>query len=266
MAAAALMTVERRIALGRTVGAAMVADGASLLRGRVGWRRSAARYLERAGVLPAAARRSIDRFVAGAIAAAAVVAVGTFVLAVVEDRLTGWRTPESLVPVLLLGIVAWALVLLGQWLAAGRGPAGGPAVAEEPARHVTLTLRSALTWRRAGRAVPPGWKWWPQLGWTTLGVALEAGTLAAAVHAVGGAVPVLATAAVYGALHLLWSLVPATGLPGAADAALLLALTSLGAPLASACAGVLAFRLLSYWLPAGLGALLAARFEHRFVT
>ncbi|TQN42834.1 undecaprenyl-diphosphatase [Blastococcus colisei] len=264
MAAAALMTVERRIALGRTVGAAMVADGATLLRGRTGWRRSAARFLERAGVLPDAARQSIDRFVAGAIAAAAVVAVGTFVLAAVEGRLTGWRTPESLVPALLLGVVAWALVLLGQVLARGHGRAGGSAEEEEPQRHVTRTLRSALTWRTGGASA--GWNWWPQLCWTSLGIALEAGALAAAVHAVGGDVPLLATAAVYGALHLLWSMVPPTGLPGAADAALLLALTSLGAPLASACAGVLGFRLLVFWLPAGLGLLLAARFEHRFVT
>jgi undecaprenyl-diphosphatase len=29
---------------------------------------------------------------------------------------------------------------------------------------------------------------------------------------------------------------------------------------------VLAFRVLVFWLPAGLGSLLAARFEHRFVT
>ncbi len=265
MAAAALLTVDRRIALARTFGAAMVAEGATLLHGRTGWRRSTARYLERAGVLEEPARRATDRFLAGAIGAAAVVAIGTFVLAMVEGRLTGWRTPESLVPAGLLGIAAWALVLVGQWLAHRHGSATRPAGAGDPQRHVALTLREALTWRRH-RSAPGGWKWWPQLGWASLGVALEAAALAAAVHAVGADVPLLATVAVYGALHLLWSVLPATGLPGAADVGLLLTLTSLGAPLASACAGVLAFRLLTYWVPAGLGSLLAARFEHRFVT
>ncbi|WP_116451636.1 phosphatase PAP2 family protein [Blastococcus litoris] len=259
-AAAALLTVERRIALGRTFGAGMVAEGATLMRGRTGWRLAAARFLERAGVLPDAARRATDRFVAGSIAAAFVVGVGTFLLALVEGSLGGWRTPESLVPAAVLGLVAWALVLLGQWLAARRS-ADAAAAVRKPQRHVTLTLRQALALR-----APTGWPWWPHLGWAALGVALEAAALAAAVHAAGGAVPLLATAAVYGALHLLWSVVPATGLPGAADVGLLLALTSLGAPLASACAGVLAFRLLVFWIPAGLGSLLAARFEHRFVT
>jgi len=79
-------------------------------------------------------------------------------------------------------------------------------------------------------------------------------------------VPLLATVTVYAVLHLLWSVVPATGMPGAADVALLLVLASSGAPLASACAGVVAFRLLTFWIPAGLGSLLVARFEHRFVT
>jgi undecaprenyl-diphosphatase len=55
-------------------------------------------------------------------------------------------------------------------------------------------------------------------------------------------------------------------MPGAADVALLLALTALGAPLASACAGVIAFRLLTFWIPAALGSLLVARFEYRFVS
>jgi undecaprenyl-diphosphatase len=45
---------------------------------------------------------------------------------------------------------------------------------------------------------------------------------------------------------------------------LLLALTALGAPLADACAAALPFRLLVFWLPAVVGTLLAARFEHRF--
>lgn len=266
MASAALLTVERRLALGRAFGATMAADGATLLHGRTGWRRSAARFLERAGVVPDEARRATDRFVAGAIAAAVVVALVTLVLAVVEGRLTGWRSPEALVPAVLLGLAAWVLVLTGQWLARRHGSVTVPEGGSEPRRQVSRTLREAFAWRGGSTPARVGWKWWPQLGWATLGVALEAAVLAATVHAVGGDVPLLATTTVYGALHLLWSVLPATGMPGAADVALLLALLSLGAPLASACAGVLAFRLLTFWIPAGLGSLLSVRFEHRHLT
>ena len=97
-------------------------------------------------------------------------------------------------------------------------------------------------------------------------MALEAATLAAAMHGVGSDVALLTTAAVYAVLHLLWTVVPVAGAPGAADVTLLLALTALGAPLASACAAVVVFRLLTFWVPAGLGLLLSGRFEHRFVT
>jgi len=265
VAASALLTVDRRLALGRAFGATMAADGATLLHGRTGWRRSAARFLERAGVVPDEARRATDRFMAGAIAAAVVVAAVTLVLAVVEGRLTGWRTPEALVPSVLLGLAAWALVLTGQELARRHGAASVPAGGDEPRRHVLRTLREAFA-QRGDRTTAGGWRWWPQLGWASLGVAVEAAVLAATVHAVGGDVPLLATTTVYGALHLLWSVLPVTAMPGAADAALLLALLSLGAPLAGACAGVLAFRLLTFWFPAGLGSLLSVRFEHRHLT
>jgi undecaprenyl-diphosphatase len=265
MAAAALLTVERRLALGRTYGAGMAADGASLLHGREGWRRSAARFLERAGVLSGPAYRAIDRFVAVAILAAVVVALGTFVLAFVEGRLGGWRSPAALVPAVLLGLGAWALVLVGQWLARRRDNAT-PARPDEHGGGVATALRHALTPPRRNAGDPSPWRRGAQLGWAVLGVMLEAATLGAALHAVGGDVPILATMTVYGALHLLWSVAPVTGVPGAADVALLLALTALGAPLASACAGVVAFRLLTFWLPAALGSLLSARLEHRFVT
>jgi uncharacterized membrane protein YbhN (UPF0104 family) len=251
-AAAALLTVDRRLALGRTYGATMAAEAASLLHGGEGWRRSAARFLERAGVSPQEARRAVDRFVAGAIIAAVLVAVGTLGLALAGGRLGSWRTPEALVPAVALGLGAWTLVLGGQWLA--RRADTGPHLH----RQVARVLRRGLTVPR--RAV---WLRGEQLGWTAAGVALEGAALAAAVHAVGGSVPLLATAAVYGGLHLLWSVLPVTAAPGAAEIALLLALTALGVPLAGACAAALVFRLLVFWAPALVGALLSARFEHR---
>ncbi|MCZ2860610.1 phosphatase PAP2 family protein [Blastococcus sp. VKM Ac-2987] len=260
MAAGALLTVDRRIALGRTYGAGMVADAATLLHGGDGWRRAAARFLERAGVLPDAAVAALARFTAGAAVAAVVVAGTTLVLALVEGRLTGWRTPEALVPAVLVGLGSWALVLTGQWLALRRSRGrGAPSLVRE---DVGRALRELLAPRRQ-RTEGPVWRRGAQVAWTVTGVFLEAAVLAAALHSVGGQVALLATATVYGALHLLWSLVPVTAAPGAADVALLLALTALGAPLASACAGVLLFRLLTFWLPAAAGAALTAQFDHR---
>jgi undecaprenyl-diphosphatase len=266
LAAAAMLTVDRRLSVGRTFGATMVAEGATLLHGRTGWRRSAARFLERAGVLPDLAQRAIDRFVAASIVAAAVVALGTLVLALVEGRLGDWQRPEALLPAVLLGLGAWVLVLVGQWLARRHGARKRPGDVADPQRHVTLSVLAALRIARRAATTGPSWSWWPLLAWSVLGVSLEAAALAAALHAVGGNVPLLATVTVYAALHLQWSLLPVTGMPGAADVSLLLALMALGAPLASACAGVVAFRLLTFWVPAGLGALLSARFEHRLLT
>ncbi|RFU20447.1 phosphatase PAP2 family protein [Geodermatophilus marinus] len=255
-AAAALLTVERRLALGRTFGASMAAEGASLLHGRPGWRRSAARYLERAGVLPDAAARAVARFVAVAVVAAVLVAVGTSVMALVEGELTDWRVPDAFADAVAVGLAAWVLVLTGQWLARRRDPA------EEPAHRVRDALRELFRRGPEGTA----WRRGAQLGWAVLGVLLEAAVLVAALHAVGGPVPLLVTAAVYGVLHMLWWLVPETGVPGAADVALLLVLTALGAPLAAACAAVLVFRLVTFWGPALTGTLLTARADHPLGT
>lgn len=259
-AAGALLTVDRRIALGRTVGAGMVADAATLLHGHDGWRRAAARFLERAGVLPEAAAAGLSRFGAAGVVAAVVVVVPMLVLALVEERLTGWRTPEALGPAIALGLVAWALVLTGQWLALA--PAR-PATVRRDGAEVRRAVRELLRIRRPGSG-RSRWRRGAQLAWSVAGIFLEAAVLAAALHSVGGEVALLATATVYGALHLLWAVLPVTAAPGAADLALLLALTALGAPLASACAGVLVFRLLAFWLPAAIGSLLTGRFEHRF--
>lgn len=259
-AAGALLTVDRRIALGRAYGAGMVADSAALLHGHDGWRRAAARFLERAGVLPGAAAAGLSRVAASWVVAAVVVAVPTLVAALVEDRLTGWRTPEALGPAVAVGLGAWLLVLAGQWLALAPSR---PALVRRDWAEVTRAVRELVSIRRPG-AERTRWRRGAQLAWTVAGILLETAVLAAALHSVGGEVALLATASVYGALHLLWALAPGTAVPGAADVALLLALTALGAPLSSACAGVLVFRLLTFWLPAAVGGLLTARFEHRF--
>jgi undecaprenyl-diphosphatase len=257
-AAAALLTVDRRIALGRLYGAGLVADSATLLHGHDGWRRTGARFLERAGVLPAAGTAGLARFTAARVVAAVLVAVATCAGALADGRLGSWRMPEAVVPAVALGLGAWALVLGGQWLALGRSrplrPLGG---------DVPRAVRELVTPRRPG-AERGTWRRGAQLGWSMAAILLEAAVLAAALHGVGGDVPLLATATVYAVLHLLWALVPVTAAPGAADVALLLALTGLGAPLASACAAVFVFRLVIFWLPSAAGALLTSRFEHRF--
>jgi undecaprenyl-diphosphatase len=228
------------------------------MHGQVGRMRSAARFLERAGVLPERAHRAIDRVRVGAVVAAALVAVGTVSVALGGGGLSGWRTPAALLPAALVGLVAWALILAGQWRARGARSSKAGQPATRP-RGLVAALRSAGIGRDPRR-------WGAQIGWSALGLLLEAATLVAALEAVDAGVPVRDAVAVYAVLRLLWSLVPVVGAPGAADVALLLALTALGAPLASACAAVVTLRLLTFWIPAALGLLLSSRFEHRLIT
>jgi undecaprenyl-diphosphatase len=101
------------------------------------------------------------------------------------------------------------------------------------------------------------------IGWAATGIVLENAALGAALHGVGGQVPVLESAAVYAVFRLAWAALPPTRLPGIAEVSLVLGLTVFGESLSSACAGVLTFRLLTYWAPAALGSFLAARFAHR---
>jgi undecaprenyl-diphosphatase len=134
-----------------------------------------------------------------------------------------------------------------------------------PGQATTRPRGLVGTLRRAGIDKDP-WSWGAQVGWSALGLLLEAATLAAALEAVGAGVPVLDAVAGYAVLRLLWSLLPVAGAPGAADVSLLLVLTALGAPLASACAAVVTLRLLTFWIPAALGSLLSRGFEHRLLT
>jgi undecaprenyl-diphosphatase len=214
------------------------------------------RFLQRAGVLPEPAERAVDRFIAGSAVAAVLVAVATLVLALVEGALTSWQAPEALLPSVVLGLGAWGLVLAGRFLA-DRGSAAPSGTVGSLA-----AVRRAVARRPHGVSADPR-RWGAILGWSAVGIGLEAAALASAVHAVGSGLPLLESVSVYAVLHMLWTLVPVTAAPGAADVALLLMLTALGAPLASACAAVVVFRLLVFWVPAALGSLFAAGFERR---
>ncbi|MFQ1002378.1 phosphatase PAP2 family protein [Modestobacter sp. SSW1-42] len=253
MAAAVLVSVERRIALGRAFGATMSTDCASVLRGRPGGRQVAARFLEDAGVLPATAERATVRAARGAVLGSVLVAGTALVLGLVEGRLSDWQAPESSVPVVLVGAGALLLVVLGQLLTRrGVRAAPGPRALGRAAPHPPGTTAEAV-------------RWLALTGWSAAGIALEGAALAAALHAVGAHVPLLASTTVYAVLRLLWVLVPALSLPGAGEVLLLLALPALGAPLADACAAVLLYRSLAFWLPVGGGALLIRSARRRAV-
>ncbi|RBY84790.1 phosphatase PAP2 family protein [Blastococcus sp. TF02A-26] len=244
-AAAVLATVDRRIAVGRVLGVRAVQDGASLLRGRAGRRRAAERFLESAGVLPEAAARAVRRTTAGTVAGAAAVVVGALAMGLGRPGLGDWQAPGDALRAALIALGAACLVAAGQVLAA-RG--GG------------LPDRQGV---RPLRLVDPPRRWAAQVAWAALATALEAAALACAVQAAGGRAAVLAVAAGYAGLRLLWTALPLTGLPGAAEAALLILLVALGVPFADACAAVLIARALTFWLPAALGTVVAARIPSR---
>jgi glycosyltransferase 2 family protein len=255
----ATVSLDRRLAVGRTFVASLVADGSSLLGGRPGRRAAATRFLERTGVPHDRVASAVDRFALAWLLAAVLVAAGAFVLAMVEGAVAGWRVPEAVVPAATVGLVAWVLVLVGRWLARPRPGAG----ARTAAARLRAVRRGAGTPGPAGRPVAARWVAW--LGWAALGIGLEGAALAAALHGVGGQVAMLTTAALYAALHLVWTALPVTAAPGAADVVLLLALSAAGAPLADACAAVVVFRVLTYWGPAASGALLSRRLERRLL-
>lgn len=240
-AAAVLATVDRRIAVGRVLGLRAVQDGASLLHGRAGRRRAAEAFLESAGVLPDTAARAVRRLVAGALAGSAVVVVVALALGLAQPGLGDWEAPGDALRPVLIALGAACLVASGQVLAGRDGPA---------------RERGRL---RSPRLVTPPQRWAAQVGWAAAATALEAAALACAVQAAGGRAAVLAVAAGYAGLRLLWTALPATGLPGAAEAALLALLVALGVPLADACAAVLIGRALTFWLPAVTGTVRARR-------
>ena len=100
--------------------------------------------------------------------------------------------------------------------------------------------------------------------WRLLGavayMALDLATLWACFHAVGGAPPLAGLMMAY-LLGQLGGLIPLPAGAGAVDGGLLGALVAYGAHVAPAAAAVLAYRVLSLWLPAllGTGAFLALR-------
>jgi glycosyltransferase 2 family protein len=161
------------------------------------------------------------------------VAAVAVVLVAVEGSVPAWRSPSAVLAAAAAGGVAWVLAGTGQ-LAARRATSGAaPAVPPGPPAP-----------RREQAAL---------LGWAVLAAASEAAVLVWAVQAVGGGAPMLALAAGYAALRLVWTALPVTGVPGAPEALLLLLLGALGIPVAAACAAVAVTRSLTTWVPAAVG-------------
>jgi hypothetical protein len=106
LAVATLLSVERRISLGRASYAMTATAYAAVIGGGAGGRRVSARFLERVGVLPETAERATVRVARASVVAAGLVAATALVLGIVEGRVSDWRVPESSVAVLLVGAAA----------------------------------------------------------------------------------------------------------------------------------------------------------------
>jgi glycosyltransferase 2 family protein len=232
-AVAQLGAVDPPLALGRTTLVQVASSFANRLTpASLGGMGLNVRYLQRAGM----ERPSAVGAVAVNTAAGVVVHVlGLLIAAVLlgHARLgaahipRGWPALVGLVAVLALGGLAL-------WSPLGRR------------RVVTPTLRAgrelATVLRRPGKAA--------QLLGGSAGVTLTyALALACCLAAFGAQVPMASTVAVYLAGAAVASVSPTPGGLGAMEAALVAGLTAVGAPAGPAVAGVLAFRLLTFWLP-----------------
>jgi glycosyltransferase 2 family protein len=232
-AVAQLGAVDPPLALGRTTLVQVASSFANRLTpASLGGMGLNARYLQRAGMDRPSA---VGAVAVNAAAGALVHVLGLLVAAVLIGRARlgtahiprGWPA--------LVGLVA-ALVI------------GGLALWSPPGhrRLVTPTLRAsrelAAVLRRPGKAA--------QLLGGSAGVTLTyALTLACSLAAFDAHLALASTVAVYLAGAAVASVSPTPGGLGAMEAALVAGLTAVGAPTGPAVAGVLAFRLLTFWLP-----------------
>jgi glycosyltransferase 2 family protein len=190
------------------------------------------RYLQRAGLDRSTA---VGAVAANTAAGALVHLLGLLVAAVVigHARLGAAHVPRGW-PALVALVAALVLGGLALWSPLGRQRVVAPAL--RAGRELAGVLR------RPGKAA--------QLLGGSAGVTLTyALTLACCLTAFNAHLPLAGTVAVYLAGAAVASISPTPGGLGAMEAALVAGLTAVGAPTGSAVAGVLAFRLLTFWLP-----------------
>jgi len=232
-AVAQLGAVDPPLALGRTTLVQVASSFANRLTpaslGGIGLN---VRYLQRAGSdRPAAVAAVAVNTAAGALLHVLGLLVAAFLVGHTELHTTqiprGWLVLVALAAVLATG----GLVL---WSPLGRRRLVVPAL--RAGRELAGVLR------RPGKAA--------QLLGGSAGVTLTyALALACCLAAFGAHLPLVSTVAVYLAGAAVASVSPTPGGLGAMEAALVAGLTAVGAPTGPAVAGVLAFRLLTFWLP-----------------
>jgi uncharacterized membrane protein YbhN (UPF0104 family)/membrane-associated phospholipid phosphatase len=232
-AVAQLGAVDQALALGRTTLVQVASTFANRLTpAGLGGMGLNVRYLQRAGIdRPAAVAAVATNTAAGAL----VHVLGLLVAAVLvgHTRLHASDIPRGW-PVLVALAGMLAAVGLALWSPLGRRRLVFPAV--RAGRELAAVLR------RPGRAA--------QLLGGSVGVTLTyALTLAGCLAAFSVHVPLADTVAVYLAGAAVASVSPTPGGLGAMEATLVAGLTAVGAPAGPAVAGVLAFRLLTFWLP-----------------
>jgi uncharacterized membrane protein YbhN (UPF0104 family)/membrane-associated phospholipid phosphatase len=234
MAAIALTgAVGRPLALGRTI-AVQVASSFSnrMVPGGFGGLGTNARYLERSGVASAAAITAVGlNAAAGVIVHAIAFLVSVALLGAGEVQRvnlpSGWVILVAVVASMtLVGIVAWS-PRIREWVTErGRDAARASSeVARQPSQAVRLF----------GGCIG-----------VTGSYALA---LAASLQAFGAQAPIMHVVAVYLAGSAIGSVSPTPGGLGTLEAALVAGLTAVGVSVGPAVAGVLAFRLLTFWLP-----------------
>jgi undecaprenyl-diphosphatase len=232
-AVAQLGTVARPLPLGRTVGVQVATSFANRLApsglGGIG---VSIRYLERAGLRRAEA---VGASAAGTLAGLLVHVILLVVVALAagQGQVQGVHLPGGW---LALVLAVAALALAGFAL----GTVSGRRRVLAPTRRSVSALAPVM--HRPRRAIE-------LFGGQVAITAFYIAALVCALAAFGGGLGWPKVALAYLGGSIVAAAAPTPGGLGAVEAALVAALTALGAPAASSVAGVLAFRLATFWLP-----------------
>jgi undecaprenyl-diphosphatase len=243
MAALSLMAAAgTALTFGRTVAAQLAAASMNrLVPAGVGAMSTNVRYLERAGCSRSRAVAAVGLdSVAGFVVHAAFLVATVALVGTSHQRfhVHGPDLPDNW-PLLVL--VATLLSAMGIAIGAFRLRGRSRAIRRRAADRLAALAHEP---RRTGRLLA-----------ASAGVtAAYALALCASVEAAGGGIPVLSVAAVYVGGSALAAAAPTPGGLGAVEAGLIAGLTAAGQPAGGAVTAVLAFRLVTYWLPVLPGA------------